>query len=919
MVLGGGLLWNLRHAEQQTMDMAYAEARTNLNKDITLRRWATEHGGVYVPITEKQQPVPWLSYMPDRDVTTTEGARLTLLNPASMLREMMDRYAADYGVRGRITALKYLNPANAPDAWEREQLEAFARGEKREVWEMAEMGGQPHLRYLRAMFMEPGCEKCHAVLGFKVGDVRGATGVNIPLAPYYQQIDSARSNLVLTHATIWLLGLSGIGLFARTARRREQQLQRKEEERTRAERRYRTLFEQSRDGIVTIHPETLRFVSFNTAAHQQLGYSREEFAGMYVTDVDIDVAVSPGKFSKHQEIIRERGWDSFETRHRHKDGSILDVQVVVQMLVVDERPTLHCTFRDITDRKRADRELYLYAKIFRHSGEGILVTDRDNRIVAINPAFARLTGYELEEIRGKDPRFLASGRTPRKTFEMMWAALQQSDFWQGEIWDRRKDGSIYPKWAVISVIRDSLGQVDRYIASFTDISERKAAEERIDYLAHHDPLTGLPNRLNLENRLEQSLLFAHRDGEQVSVMFIDLDRFKVINDTLGHHIGDQLLVEVARRLQAVARESDIVARLGGDEFVVVTKGAAIGGDVVPVANKILQKLAAPYLIGTNVLHSTASVGISVYPTDGTDSETLMKCADTAMYHAKEQGRNNIQFFTAAMNAAASVRLTIEQELRVALKEGQFEVHYQPQIRTEDGKVCGVEALVRWVHPKLGLTGPDRFISIAEESGLIEELGLWVLNEACRQLAAWRAQGIDSIRMAVNLSAQQLRSATLLDSVRAALNRHHLAGSDLELEITESVAMEDSDRAIVRMRSLRELGIQLAIDDFGTGYSSLAYLKLLPIQRIKLDRTFVRGIETDENDAAISAATLALAHSLGLTVVAEGVETEGQRAFLTTHKCDCLQGYLFGKPEAASVWTQRWTKVLKSVDPIVESA
>jgi len=553
------------------------------------------------------------------------------------------------------------------------------------------------------------------------------------------------------------------------------------------------------------------------------------------------------------------------------------------------------TVQDITERREAEEALHLYANVFRHSGEAILITDRDNRIVDLNPAFTRHTGYTLDDLRGENPSRLASGHTPRENYQTMWTALEQIGYWQGELWDRRKDGDSYPKWTSISVIRDDKGEVSNYIASFTDISERKAAEERIHQLAHHDALTGLLNRFSLESRLEQALLSARRGHQQLAVLFIDMDRFKIINDTLGHHAGDALLVEVARRLQSCVRESDIVARLGGDEFIVVLTGMEASMAAATVAAEIVSKLNEPYIIAGQPLHSSPSVGISTFPADGEDVETLMRNADTAMYHAKEQGRNNYQFFTSAMNTAASERLALERDLRTALAEGQFELHYQPQLCTADSRVCGVEALVRWHHPERGLIPPLKFIPIAEETGLIEPLGEWVLDEACRQQAAWRAQGIHGIHVAVNLSAHQLRSPTLANRVREILDKHGLEAGDLELEVTESVAMDNPERAIGQLNALRELGVGLAIDDFGTGYSSLAYLKLLPIQILKLDRTFVRDIESDENDAAISAATLALAHSLGLKVVAEGVETIAQRDYLAAHQCDFLQGYLFSKP------------------------
>jgi diguanylate cyclase (GGDEF)-like protein len=374
-----------------------------------------------------------------------------------------------------------------------------------------------------------------------------------------------------------------------------------------------------------------------------------------------------------------------------------------------------------------------------------------------------------------------------------------------------------------------------------------------------------------------------------------MDRFKAINDTLGHAIGDELLIIVAQRLRESVRDSDIVARLGGDEFVVVLTEVEDATAVARLADKILHVLAQPYLIGKSELHSAASIGLTFYPDDGEDGETLMKNADTAMYHAKSQGRNNIQFFTTEMNQAALKRLMLDQDLRVAVETRQFELHYQPQLDSRDGRIVGVEALVRWRHPRDGLISPGEFIPVAEETGIILQLGEWVLDEACRQLRVWQDDGIKDVTMAVNLSAHQLRSPVLLTQVAHALEKHGLRGADLELEITESVAMHDPAASISQLKALRDLGVRLSIDDFGTGYSSLSYLKLLPIHTLKLDQSFVRDIETDSNDVAICTATIALAHSLGLTVIAEGVETEAQRLLLTSHQCDFMQGYLFSKP------------------------
>ena len=564
---------------------------------------------------------------------------------------------------------------------------------------------------------------------------------------------------------------------------------------------------------------------------------------------------------------------------------------------------LRARVKNILARKRNERQLRLAAHVFDYSGEAILITDRDNCIIEANPAFTRLTGYSAEEVRGQDPRILSSGRNPRALYAEMWRAIKDRGFWQGELWDRHKNGATEPRLVTISTVCNPHGEIDYHISTFSDIREQKATEERIRRIAYHDSLTGLPNRLHLSAALEQALNQAQRSGTEVALLFIDMDRFKLINDTLGHQVGDELLVEVAQRLKACVRESDIVARQGGDEFVVAITGLSEDLAATAVVGKILASLGQPYLIGQRVLHSSPSIGISIYPVDGTDATTLMKHADAAMYHAKDLGRNQVQYFKAELNAQAQRRLELETDLRGALAAQQFELHYQPKWCTKSQRISGVEALLRWHHPRLGLVPPLSFIPLAEETGLIDSIGQWVLEQACGQLAAWRDAGIVGLSMSINLSAHQLRSAQLLPSVRALLERFALQEDEIEFEITESVAMTNPAQAIELLRALRALGVRLAIDDFGTGYSSLAYLKHLPIQCLKVDKGFVRDIETDSNDAAICAATIALAHQLGLEVVAEGVETQAQSDFLTKlHHCDQLQGYLIGRPMPAATLT-----------------
>jgi len=561
---------------------------------------------------------------------------------------------------------------------------------------------------------------------------------------------------------------------------------------------------------------------------------------------------------------------------------------------------LRARVKNILARKRNERQLRLAAHVFDYSGEAILITDRHNRIIEANPAFARLTGYSSDEVRGQNPRILSSGRQSREQYLEMWRTVKERGFWQGELWDRHKNGQTEPRLVTISTVCNPHGEIDYHIATFSDIREQKATEERIRRIAYHDALTGLPNRLHLSAALEQALSQAQRHATEVALLFIDMDRFKLINDTLGHPVGDELLVEVAQRLRACVRDSDIVARLGGDEFVVAITGLQEDLGAASVASKILAALGQPYAIANRALHSSPSIGISIYPTDGSDAATLMKHADAAMYHAKELGRNQVQYFKQALNLQAQLRLELETDLRAALAANQFELHYQPKFCVHSQTIRGVEALLRWPHPRLGLVPPLQIIPLAEETGQIDAIGHWVLEQACAQLAAWREQGIGDLSMSINLSAQQLRSPQLLDTVRQTLARHGLREGEIEFEITESVAMTNPEQAIGVLHALRALGVRLAIDDFGTGYSSLAYLKHLPIQCLKVDKSFVRDIETDHNDAAICAATIALAHQLGLEVVAEGVETEAQRAFLADqHGCDHLQGYLIGRPVPAA--------------------
>ncbi len=553
------------------------------------------------------------------------------------------------------------------------------------------------------------------------------------------------------------------------------------------------------------------------------------------------------------------------------------------------------TLTDISAAKQAEEELRLNAQVFESAGEGILITDRYNRIISVNQAFSKITGYLPDEVLGSNPSLLASGQHDKEFYRELWATLAEHDYWQGEIWNRRKNGEHYPEWLTITVLRRPSGEIANYIATFSDLSERKQQAEHIQFLANFDSLTHLPNRLLFKDRVELAIASAQRLGTQLAVLVIDLDRFKNINDSLGHHVGDRLLQETASRITATLSEVDTSARLGGDEFVILLNDLRQPQDAVPAARRLLEAISRPIAVEQNELRLTPSIGIAVFPDDGTDFDTLVKNADAAMYHAKDNGRNNYQFFTAGLNARVLEQLILENALRRALERQEMAVYFQPQYRVGSGEIVGAEALLRWRHPELGMVSPARFIPVAEDSGLISQISEWVLQSVCNHICTWREHGLAIPPIAINISSSQFRQLDFVSGVIETLGRSGIAPDLIELELTESILMQDFDIAVANMRLLRASGFHLAIDDFGTGYSSLSYLKRFPIHKLKIDQSFVRELPGDSDSAAITGAIINLAHNLQLKVIAEGVETSEQLDFLVARGCDEIQGFLFSKP------------------------
>jgi diguanylate cyclase (GGDEF)-like protein/PAS domain S-box-containing protein len=596
----------------------------------------------------------------------------------------------------------------------------------------------------------------------------------------------------------------------------------------------------------------------------------------------------------------------FEVRWQHGDHAAWAV-LSARRLDYQGQDAVVTAFTPINGLKALEQRLELWAKVFEASSEGIVLLDADGRVLSANRAICKAGAFDPGELLHEELRFVQVGELPMPQARDTWATAENRGWWRGEVLVKKRDGGSFPAWAVLTAVRDATGHVGHYIFSCLDITDRKASEEQVRYLAQHDVLTGLPNRGVAERRLREAMQQSTRSGRPVAVLFIDLDRFKTINDSLGHQTGDALLRLVAQRLRASMREADVVSRFGGDEFVVLLNGVAGSGEALQIAQRLLASLRAPYLVDALELNVSCSIGIAMFPDDAADMDELMRHADAAMYQAKASGRDGIYFFTRDLNDRAQQKLQIELLLRNAVARDELRLVFQPQVGAVDGALSAVEALLRWYTPELGEVAPAVFIPLAEESRLIVPIGEWVIDQACRQLAAWRARGVEVGVMSVNLSAVQLLDPGLVPALHASLERHGVPAELLELELTESTLMEHTDERLRQLHALKALGVQLSIDDFGTGYSSLSYLSRLPMGKLKIDRSLVKDILTEPKDRAITEAIIALAHRLKMTVVAEGVETAPVQAALAEAWCDAIQGFHTGRPMAPEALEAWWTE------------
>lgn len=657
----------------------------------------------------------------------------------------------------------------------------------------------------------------------------------------------------------------------------------------------RTILENQLVGIITVKNRKVLWA--NSAFERLMGYNKDEVIGapsrqFYANDKDYQSVGAAYANIEKEEIIR------VQHEFVRKDGQHIWLDLRGATLHHDRGESLWI-FVDATERKHAEDEFRIAATVF-ESQEGMMITDAHSVILRVNNAFTRITGYTANEAIGRTPRMLSSGHHHADFYAAMWQSINNAGFWEGEIWNRRKNDEVYPEHLTITAVKGVNGAITNYVATLTDITMSKAAAVEIQNLAFFDPLTGLPNRRLLIDRLNHALASSSRSGKQGALLFLDLDHFKMLNDSLGHDIGDLLLQQVAARLATCVREGDTVARLGGDEFVVMLENLSeqdleTAAQTEYIAHKILQALNQPYLLTTHEHYSTPSIGVTIFNDHKTEIEELLKQADISMYQAKKAGRNTIRFFNPQMQASITERVSFERTLNKALELQQLQLYYQVQV-DHLGQPLGAEALIRWQHPELGLVSPSQFIPLAEETGLIIPIGQWVLETACRQIQAWQQNSFTrNFALSVNVSAKQFHQPDFVALVYAAVRRYDINPMQLKLEITESMLLERVDEIIFSMQALKTIGVQFSLDDFGTGYSSLQYLKRLPLYQLKIDQSFVHDIALDVSDQAIVRTIIAMSQSLELDVIAEGVETEEQRLLLLSNHCKRYQGYLFGRP------------------------
>ncbi len=942
--------WNVSQVRELVLEQARIELRANYFKDLSFRNWATRHGGVYVPVTAETQPDPYVAGMPERDVSTPSGRVLTLINPALMVRQFNELAKEDSGAQAHLSSLKPLNPGNRPDAWEASALSKFVTGTE-EVTGIADIDGQPYLRLIRPMKMGEKCLVCHAGQGYRIGDVAGGVSVSVPLAPLQQASNARIRSLVLWHGVLWLLGVSGIGVTARQLRRRidEQGVMHQQLEAHQA--RTRAILGASLDGIIAIDAAN-RIIDWNSQAEQVFGWRRDQVLGR-----SLSATIIPERCrAAHEAGLRRHlgaGADAppptligkrVELVGLHRDGHEFPIEISIARMDTSGEPCFSAYVRDISERKEAEEKINRDYHIQRVLAE-LLET-------AMRPApFEQRLQLALELIlstpwlalKGSGSIFLAdatSGKLRMAARLGLSAAIEKTcatiepghclcgraaisrEIVFADCIDERHE-VIVPGMSAhghycAPILHDDrlLGVLNLYLDEHHQqtadevrfitaaahavggMIQQHQAEARLRHHAYHDALTGMPNRMLFMDRLAQRLALGERQqAAHYAVLYLDLDRFKTVNDSLGHALGDELILEVSRRINTCVRPGDTVARLGGDEFTILLEDVDDPTDALRVAERLHAALQPPVMLEGHEIFVSTSLGIVVTAWDGRQAADLLRDADTAMYRAKSRGPGQTVLFDGQMHQRAVAQLTLESELRRAVERGELRLHYQPIVDAATGELFGFEALVRWQHPERGMISPLEFIPLAEETGLINDLGEWVLVEACRQLQAWREASPDrpELYMSINLSARQFLQSDLLECVGAAITHAGVEPRHIALEITESVLMHNREATHKTLLDLKALGVNLYVDDFGTGYSSLSYLQNFPFDALKIDRAFVSRLAPGIEDMEMVSTIISIARNFNMSVIAEGVENTGQLERLVALGCRKVQGFHFSPP------------------------
>lgn len=646
------------------------------------------------------------------------------------------------------------------------------------------------------------------------------------------------------------------------------------------------------EGIIILNDQ-FKILFLNPCVKNILKYDEEELIGS-----DISLLFSDEIMLQKilQTAMKEGSWEG-SLLQKNKDGQVIISWVKINKIKESSHSPVHYSviFRDTNKHKLSVKERQLADKVFECTSEGILVTDERGRIISINPAFQLVTGYSEEEILGKNPSILQSGVHDSTFYKDLWNSIKVKGHWKGEIWNKRKNGDLYPEWLTISTIKDELGNVTNFVGIFSDITDRKEAEEQLRRLAHFDSLTGVANRYSLNQHLHNLILTAEKYEQQLAVLFLDLDRFKHINDTLGHNYGDMLLKSVSGRLKSLVRNKDMIARLGGDEFVIALPNINHVKDSAYIAQRIIESLNKPFQLGKHEVFISTSIGISVYPFDGTTFEELLRNADKAMYVAKNNGKNQFEFYHSDMHRDESRQILLEKYMRKSLEKNEFFLVYHPQMDTKTKQINGVEALIRWNQEEIGIVSPGEFIPIAEETGLIIPISEWVIKQACEDLHSLHVNGFPHLTMSINISPLHFNQPDFVERLLSVVQETNIKDQSIELELTEGIVMPNAPETLQKLVKLKQRGIKLSIDDFGTGYSSLSYLNRFPIDILKIDQSFIRKLSDYKEDASIVKAIITMAHTLHLKVIAEGVETKKQLEFLEEQLCDSIQGFYITKP------------------------